>query len=251
MPAKYSSKFQLKPEVWVFVPTLPSLKLGEEIKTLLEKRWKAPSYYFHLRKGGHVAALRSHFSHKYFLHLDIQNFFGSINKSRVTRNLKKFFPYLTARDFANHSTVVHPETKKTVLPFGFVQSPIIASLCLEQSALGSHLDKLHKTAEISVSVYVDDIVISADNEAAITAIKEQTIYAAEQSLFSLNEKKSEGPSLQITAFNIQLSNAMMNITPEKMREFKKTYGDSSSEDQRRGILGYISSVNYDQLSEVI
>jgi hypothetical protein len=45
-----------------------------------------------------------------------------------------------------------------VLPFGFVQSPLMAGLCLANSKLGATLARLAK--KFTVTVYVDDIVIS-------------------------------------------------------------------------------------------
>ena len=65
--------------------------MGAKIKTQVEGVWTAPDYFFHLRAGGHVRALQVHMGQTSFLHLDIQDFFGCVNRSRVTRCLSPLF----------------------------------------------------------------------------------------------------------------------------------------------------------------
>lgn len=246
MHPKYISKFQLKESVWVFVPTADCMQKGSEIKSAIGKRWKPPKNYYHLRRGGHVEALKSHLNHSSFIHLDIQNFFGSINKTRVTRCLKEIFSYSIAREMANCSTVVHPNERKFILPFGFVQSPIIASFCLDKSALGAYLRKLQKIKGITVSVYVDDIVLSTNDQSFFTEIHSEIKIAADRAGFHLNENKEEGPSDIITAFNIELSNDSMMITAQRLNELRDSFNNAESEHKRQGILGYVMSVNEEQ-----
>ena len=131
-------KFELKPDCWVFVPSEESLQHGREIKKEIESTWVAPHYYSHLRPGGHVAALRSHIGNKLFIRADVNQFFNSINRTRVTRVLHSIFrDFNKARTAACTSVVTNPNSAKTgfILPFGFVQSPIIASLCLSKSSV--------------------------------------------------------------------------------------------------------------------
>jgi hypothetical protein len=166
MIPKWSSRFEIKPGVWVFVPAEETVKVGQEIKKNLEIRWKPPRYYYHLLPGGHVEALRANAENSWFVHLDIKDFFGSINRSRITRSLKSLFGYKQAREIANISTVIHPNRGDFVLPFGFVQSPLIASICLHKSALGNRLQGLQKEG-VTVSVYVDDLILSANDHHAL------------------------------------------------------------------------------------
>jgi hypothetical protein len=114
MNPKWSSKFELKPGKWVFVPTAQAVLEGKKIKREIEKCWKPPSYYFHLKSGGHVEALRMHRAHENFLRIDIRDFFGSINRTRVTRCLKEKFKYATARSFAHASTVPDPDEERSI-----------------------------------------------------------------------------------------------------------------------------------------
>lgn len=253
MPAKWRTRFQLKPGSWVFVPTKETVDNGLAIKKAIEERWKPPSYYFHLKDGGHVRALQSHIHHASFLHLDIRDFFGSINRTRVTRCLKGVFGYVDARAMANESTVFHPDEKshRTILPFGFVQSPIVASMCLYQSALGRCLHRLNQLRDVQVSVYVDDIVVSTDSHALTAEVLEQLTAASKKSGLALNTEKQEGPADSITAFNIDLSHLALFIEPERFSKFWNAYTSADSEFRRNGILGYLNSVNAEQATQVL
>lgn len=249
MNPKWLTKFELKPGTWVFVPTPEGVKHGKLIKRTIAKVWTPPYYYYHLKSGGHVAALRSHLNHSIFLKFDIKNFFGSINKTRVTRCLKKLFNYAQAREIANASTVYYPtgDIKYTILPFGFVQSPILASVCLQQSSLGIFIDKLSKNNEVVVSIYVDDIIISTDNDTLSKSILIQIKNEAERARFFLNDEKEEGPTNQVSAFNIEISNTLLQIKPARMEKFAEVFKNSENPSQRDGILSYIHSINSDQV----
>ena len=245
---RWSSKFQIKKGVWVFVPTEKTIAQGLLIKQLIEDRWSAPGHYYHLKKGGHVRALRVHTEHRYFIHLDIQNFFGQINRSRVTRSLKEHVPYEQAREIAVESTVRLPESAelKYILTFGFVQSPIIASICLSKSALGRYLFRLKHRKDLAVSVYMDDILVSGDNPEVLLQELERIKMAAEKSGLPLNEKKQEGPTERVKAFNINLSQSLLEISPDRLRELSDTYVWSTNAAQRAGILNYVLSINPNQ-----
>ncbi|MEQ5802919.1 reverse transcriptase domain-containing protein [Halomonas sp. H10-9-1] len=244
---RWSSRFELKPGSWVYVPTKETSEEGRLIKDKVENFWKVPKYYYHLKSGGHVAALRSHAHHKFFARLDIKNFFSSVGKSRITRSLKGYVGYPKARDIAEKSTVTHPnnggESFANVLPFGFVQSPVIASLCLSKSALGRFLSEVYKDKRFSVSVYMDDIILSSDDADRLRYVYDEARRLAERSRFPINDRKSEPPSGKITAFNIELSSNSLEITRERLGELMEEYDNSNSKDQKEGILGYVRSVN--------
>lgn len=187
---KWTSKFIIKEYSWVFVPTDETVQNGIAIKKTIKEKWQPPEYFYHLAKGGHVKALHQHLNNKYFIHLDIKDFFGSINRSRITRCIKEIAPYERAREIAIESTVRHPEfpTQKFILPFGFVQSPIIASICLSKSALGRHLHHLSKKKEFDVSVYMDDIILSSNSPADLSEQLKLLETAAIRSGLPLNKK---------------------------------------------------------------
>jgi predicted house-cleaning noncanonical NTP pyrophosphatase (MazG superfamily) len=137
-----------------------------------------------------------------------------------------------------------------MLPFGFVQSPIIASVCLSKSALGRHLANLVKQENFAVSVYMDDILISSNNLEELNIQMDLIKTASEKSGLPLNEKKQEGPCVNVTAFNICISQGLLKLIPSKLQEFINTYSNSTNEHQRAGILNYVLSVNEDQASLV-
>lgn len=252
MQIRWKHKYEHAPGKWVFVPTDESLAEGQRIKNAIEHKWQPPTYYFHLRSGGHVAALHSHTSSQFFLRLDIQDFFGSVNRSRVTRCLKKIFGYADARFMANASTVNHPgNEKKVMLPYGFVQSPILASLALYNSALGSCLEHLSTRHQIHVSVYMDDIILSSKSREKLARAMLQIEKAATKSRFDFHPEKTEGPAPIVTAFNIELAQGDLSITPTRLLQFIDAYRASDSGFQRDGIAGYVNSVNPLQVAELL
>lgn len=251
MSTKWSNKFELKPGRWVFVPTDEFAQLGARIKRTVDARWKRPAYYYHLQPGGHLSALRAHLPSQHFLHLDIENFFGSINKSRLTRCLKPIIGYELARQFSIDSTVRSPADKtKFCLPYGFVQSQLLASICLRGSALGMFLHRLCLSRKAVVSVYVDDIIISTDTS-DLAVVASEAKQAAKRSLFTLNVEKKQGPASEIQAFNIRLASDRLAVTESRLAEFIAALANpNASEESRRSIIGYIRSVNEAQASAI-
>jgi hypothetical protein len=241
---KWLSRFRLKSNTWVYVPTLETVIEGNLLKQIIEYKWRPPSNYYHLRDGGHVGAMKYHLDGKFFVHADLKKFFNNINRSRITRELKPYFGYDKARSIAMESTVSIPlgGGQTFALPFGFVQSTIIASLCLHKSTLGKVIHKLNKIEDIKVSVYVDDIIVSAQSleqaSYALSMIQE----SSERSGLALNEKKLKGPAAEITAFNVDLSHNSMMISKSRFDELCLDYQNSSSENQRNGIFGYVNSI---------
>ncbi|WP_131670273.1 reverse transcriptase domain-containing protein [Pseudomonas parakoreensis] len=242
---KWLSRFRLKSSTWVYVPTLETLKEGAFFKKLIELKWFPPSNYYHLKNGGHVEAVKCHLGGKYFVCVDIKKFFNSINRSRITRELKPYFGYEKSRAIAMESTVSIPLVAGQIfaLPFGFVQSTIIASLCLRKSSLGKTIDSLNKSEGVRVSVYVDDIIVSTQclekAEAALLMIQK----SAERSGFLLNQEKSQGPCDSITVFNIELRQGFMSIVDWRFNELLFNYKEALSEKQKTGIWGYVNSVS--------
>ncbi|MBN6100570.1 hypothetical protein JR064_00105 [Xanthomonas sp. CFBP 8703] len=166
---RWEHRFEVKPGRWVYVPTPLGKAAGEKIRSSVSKVWSRPKFYFHLRRGGHVAALRRHLENQYFFRCDLDDFFGRINESRVTRSLKGSFSYVDARKMAKESVVIRPDTGKTMLPYGYVQSPMLASLALDRSRVGRFLRQCESSEHLTVSVYMDDIVLSSNDEGRLTA----------------------------------------------------------------------------------
>lgn len=248
MPAKWLHRFERKPGRWVFEPSPEARVEGREVKELVGSRWKPPSYYFHLRQGGHVAALLRHQRSTSFVKVDIADFFGSVSRSRVSRVLKEFFSHADARRMATASTVQHPDNAtKQVLPYGFIQSPLLASLALHKSALGKYLDELHRDRRFVVTVYVDDIIVSGDNQDELSDVLSELKTKAQRSRLAFSDEKEQGPAGSISAFNIELATGTpLSVLPPKLDEFRDAFRASTNKLQRAGIQGYVRSVNQSQ-----
>lgn len=245
MPAKWLHRFERKPGRWVFEPSPEARAEGAEVKELVESHWKAPSYYFHLREGGHVAALMRHQRSACFVKVDIADFFGSVSRSRISRVLKEFVSHTEARRMATASTVRHPEDPaRQILPYGFVQSPLLASLALHKSGLGKYLDQLHRERSLVVTVYVDDIIVSGNDPGELSDVLTTMKAKAQRSRLAFSDDKEQGPAATISAFNIELAaGTPLSVLPPKLAEFREAFQTSTNELQRAGIQGYVRSVN--------
>lgn len=241
----WKTPFELKPGRWAFPPTDDGRLVGREIKDAVAGRWKAPQFYYHLQPGGHVAAVRAHDGHAHLARLDIENFFGSIGLSRVTRSLKKRFDYDTARKWAKASCVRHPKTGEFMVPFGGIQSPILASMYLHDSTLGTVLRRLSRDHDLAVSVYVDDIIVSSNDSAKCADAVKQIEGAAAKAGLTLSAAKKQGPATKIEAFNIEIAMAGLSITNDRMLSFESTMklGDAATRD---AIVGYVHGINTTQ-----
>jgi hypothetical protein len=160
MPTFYDHKFPspTKPERWIYVQTDDERAAATHLLAVLRKYWAPPKYFYHLRKGGHLSALQQHAHDNFFAVLDIEGFFGSVTKNKIARALKNIgFAWQDAVTVAHRSCV--QEGVKRILPFGYVQSPMLASIVLNKSALGSALEAVKKQG-LNVSVFMDDIILS-------------------------------------------------------------------------------------------
>ncbi|MGH7455587.1 MAG: reverse transcriptase domain-containing protein, partial [bacterium] len=132
------------------------------MKRLVEDATNFEAFFFHLRKGGHVAALHEHRRNRYFARIDLKNFFYSISRNRVARALHEI-DIPRAGFYAKFSCVKNPYDEPTcptyALPYGFVQSPVLATLVLSRSVLGCYLRAIQ--SDVTLSVYMDDIAISS------------------------------------------------------------------------------------------
>jgi hypothetical protein len=104
----------------------------------VRRRWRPPHYFYHLRPGGHVAALRGHLHNRCFATLDISHFFDSITRAKNHRALRNIgIRHDRAWEIAQESTVEKTLRQRDFsLPYGFIQSPVLASLTLDRSAFG-------------------------------------------------------------------------------------------------------------------
>ena len=211
---QYSFQRNGKP---IFVPSEIGRKIGIEVKRKVEACIQFEDFYYHLRSGGHVAALHAHRNNKFFARLDIEKFFYSIARNRVARSLKHAGVERPIH-FAKWSTVRNPyPTDGYVLPYGFVQSPILASLVLKDSAIGRALSQISK--HLTVSVFVDDISISGGDIKSTIEGFEYLEAAFVESGFNTNSAKTRSPAEEIDAFNCDLRHKSTTVLLSRISEF--------------------------------
>jgi len=140
MLINYDLKYQTRGR-WIFVPTDQCERKGHRIIKFFS-HFKFPDYFYHYSRGGHVAAIHAHLKNKLFFKIDIQNFYYSIARMRVTRALRSH-GYQGANTLATWSTVRNPcpGGHTHVLPIGFVQSPLLASLVLMKSPVAVAIEQ--------------------------------------------------------------------------------------------------------------
>lgn len=245
----YETKFQLESGTWVFPPTTSCKAHGKTLCRQLQKSWTIPAYYFHLKKGGHVAALREHVSNSHFCVVDISQFFSSTTKSMVLKALKSVGQkYTEAKDHAFRSTVKNPDGGKNfVLPYGFVQSALLATICLEKSYLGQFFRQMI-TSPLRLSIYMDDIIISGSiaEVHAVSAAFQGLLDALDKSPYSANIKKTQEPSAKIEVFNTELSHDLIRITPHRMQKFTEAVNSNPNPFSVDAILRYVGALNQQQ-----
>lgn len=240
MLRNFHSYFEIKPGKFAYIQRDAFRLSADRWLFFAKKKWRPPSNYFHMRKGGHVAALRKHKDDEYFGHLDIQDFFSSVSKNKILKALKNIgFNFLDAQEFASESVV--NIGGKLVLPYGFVQSSFLASLALAHSDLGKCIKTLQTS--IAISVYMDDIIVSSNTSECVASAMDAIIHAGKNSLFFINNKKCSGPAHQVEAFNIGMSRHILRVTEPKFDEFRRRIFDLGECMSSKSTISYVLTVN--------
>ncbi len=230
----YSYVRKTKP---VFVPTKIGRRIGNELKKAVEAAYTFDSIYFHLRRGGHVAAMHHHRDNHLFARIDISNYFYSISRRRVQSALDRA-GVGNARFYAQWSTVVSPfGDPRYALPYGFVQSPILASLVVATSALGQHF--LGLPTSVTVGVYVDDISFSSDNAIDLQQAYDATLAVIAADGFAVSANKLRPPAPAIDIFNCDLAHGRANVTKDRINAF---LADSPNQEAEDAFVSYCASV---------
>lgn len=201
----------------IFVPNDFCIRLGTKLKREVAERYRFDTFIYHFKDGSHVAALHRHRESTFFCRVDINRFFYSIKRNRLKRVLKAI-AIPKPEYYAKWSTVKSPfEGDGYVLPYGFVQSPILATLALAKSPIGEYLRGL--PGSIISSVYMDDLCLSSQDQAELKVAFDGLIAAVAEAGFSLNDEKTREPAVQIDIFNCLLENGSTTVLPERIDSF--------------------------------
>lgn len=232
----YSYSFLLSGK-HVFSQSELGRRIGEDVKQRAENAYTLDDFYYHLRRGGHVAALHSHRTNTHFCKIDIENFFYTIARNRVVRALRSIKIH-RATHYGKWSCVKNPYGNPSyALPYGFVQSPILATLVLATSEIGCTLRRFAE--DVTVSVYVDDILLSSNDPQLLQARYEELLQAADNAGFSVNADECVAPHNNVTIFKCSLRNGETMVTPDRVEEF---YRAPRSPESCVGFERYLSGV---------
>lgn len=244
MTKLYESKFSLKPGRYVYVPSDEGRVRSEEIVRTLQPFAPNSPLLYHLGKaGGHLAAVRAHQSLDFHCSIDLRNFFGTITRARIARRLSKLgVGSRDAYEIAFDSCVV--EEGRKVLPYGFVQSMLLASIVLDGSRFVKSLEQL-RYAGFILSMYVDDILISHSDIRLLDRAYQFLLEEVVNCGFEVATAKCSAPGGRVEAFNIGLENGRMEILGPRMEAFIESY-QFASDAGREAIIRYVSVVNPEQ-----
>lgn len=201
----------------IFVPNDFSKSLGKKLVREVTKKYTFDKFIYHFKEGSHVLALHRHRENTFFCRVDIHRFFYSVKRNRLKRILKAVgIP--KPEYYAKWSTVKNPfEGGGYVLPYGFVQSPMLATLILAESPIGTFIRDLPET--IDASVYMDDLCLSGNDELELREAFAKLKEAVAGAGFNLNKEKTREPAKQIDIFNCSLEHGTTAVLPQRIDEF--------------------------------
>jgi reverse transcriptase-like protein len=242
MIENYEFKYRSRGK-WIYKPKKGCDRRGQQVIDFIERCVKFPEYFYHFRSGGHVAALHEHLKNKFFFKIDIKNFFYSIARNRVHRALAEC-GMRGAPTFAVWSTVrsPYPHGPKYVLPIGFRQSPHIASLVLMCSPVVAAIEDQQAKGAL-ISVYLDDIIGSSDDEGALKAAYEAIKVACVAANLMPNPDKLVDPKPKIAAFNCNLTHGAAVVTEERIAKFYTQFPSVTSRISFEAYVARVASEN--------
>lgn len=172
-----------------------------------------------------------------FARIDISNFFYSVSRRRVQSALDRV-GVGNVGFYAKWSTVLSPfGSPRYALPYGFVQSPILASLVVATSDLGQHL--LGLPTSVKVGVYVDDISLSSDDADELQQAYDTTLAMIAADGFVVSPAKLRPPAPAIDIFNCDLAHGKASVTDDRINAFLADNPSQSAED---AFVAYCASV---------
>lgn len=210
----------------IFVPSKIGRRIGNELKKKIERAYIFDDFFYHLKPGGHVSAIHAHRENLYFCKVDIENFFYSIGRNRVVRILREInIP--RAEHYGRWSCVKSSNAVDSyALPYGFVQSPIIATLAIAKSAIGDVLR--HIPSNITVTVYVDDISLSSSDRTLLCDYHSELLRTIVNSGFKVNKDKCVVPRDRLTIFNCELIKGKTFVLEDRIKKFYEKNRSSKS-----------------------
>lgn len=234
-------------------PSLP-MKLVQRwiLEQILEKiKVSNNSMAFVKGLSGCKKNAETHHDSLYILHLDIKDFFPSIDKKRV---------YGLFRNLGYNNSVSNLLTNLCTLngslPQGGATSPYISNLIC--SRLDRRLSKLCSIRDILYTRYADDLIFSCDNKIHLQKIKNiiEDIIISEG--FTLNESKtrilSRYGKMQVNGITLNDKKLKVDKKIKRMVRAKIHHMFAKADFKEvhvvRGYISYISSIEDDYLEKI-
>lgn len=101
-----------------------------------------------------------------------------------------------------------------------------------------------------MTVYVDDIITSGSDEAAVNEAYESILQAARTSNFPVNQAKCAAATRELRTFNINFDLHGMGVTPVRLEEMRRVVLADGPGHRSWGIRGYLQTVNSDQAEQL-
>lgn len=203
---------------------------------------------------------KEHANNKFFLHMDIKNFFPSINRAMV-KNLFDKNPDIIRKWELNEydiefilNIVLH---RGNNLVIGSVASPLISNLVMLDFD-NEIYSILRKKGDFTYTRYADDIVVSSQHFIPLkvitdieTVIKEFGFYPNKDKTYFMNKSSKR----QVTGVVIDNNTNCVTIGTSRYKEIKsclykflvKNEGDI---DELRGYLAFVRGVNEKQYNQL-
>ena len=134
------------------------------------------------------------------------------------------------------------------IPYGFVQSMAMATLSVEKSLLGRKIKEFRDTGA-TITMYVDDIIISSNKYMQAEHIYNELMASALECGLQISDQKTSRPKESVGAFNCDVSHSLIAINEERMQKFREQLSQAN-EKQRMAILRYASVINPAQAHEL-
>jgi RNA-directed DNA polymerase len=190
-------------------PSFGRLKQIQQRINIVLQQIKLPEYAYGSVKGkNNILNALAHMGNKYFLAVDLKNFFPNITHRQVFQ----MFRYYNFSPTASH-ILTKLTTRKGSLPQGAPTSPIIANLVFTQ--MGLQLDKMAKNNNITFTAFLDDLEFSSTSDfknliqEILQKIKSGGFYLHHKKI-SYKEKRPEVTGLLITDRGLTVNSIIRN-----------------------------------------
>ena len=111
-----------------------------------------------------------HATSRAFFQTDIENFFGSINRTLVRDTILPQIDRIPVSDLQTYvDRILDLTTINGVLPVGFPTSPVISNVCL--TPFDNDLESHCRSLDLVYTRYADDIVVSAKSREALSGVE--------------------------------------------------------------------------------